>query len=250
MFSDLKSKIVVITGGHGFLGKQFASAFLNVGCKVIIIDTKEKKSKFDTYQCDITNEKDVNLLFKKIISKYKKIDVLINNAANNPQIDSRISNKLENYSIKEWNKDIDVSLTGTLICTKIFGTKMSKQSSGGSIINISSDLGLIAPDHRIYKPSNFIKPVSYSAVKHAIIGLTKYTASYWASKNVRCNAIAPGGMFNNQNKNFLSNIKKLIPLKRLAKKNEFNSLILYLASKESSYVTGTTISIDGGRTII
>jgi len=250
MFKDLKNKIVIITGGNGFIGKQFTKAFQSVGSKVIIIDNKNKKLKNNSYLCDITNEKDVRLVFKKIIKRYKKIDVLINNAANNPQITKQKFNSLENYSIKEWHKDIDVSLTGALICSKIFGTKMSKQSSGGVIINISSDLGLIAPDQRIYKSTNFIKPASYSVVKHGIIGLTKYTASYWASKKVRCNAIAPGGMFNNQNKNFITNVKKLIPLNRLAKKNEFNSLVLYLSSKESSYVTGSTISIDGGRTII
>ncbi len=250
MFKDLKNKKIIITGGQGFLGQQFSAAFEKIGSKVIIIDTKIKKSKYDCYKCDITNENQMKVISKKILKKYKKIDVLINNAASNPQINKSINNKLENYSIIEWNKDLNVTLTGTLICTKVFGTIMSRQKSGGVIVNISSDLGIIAPDQRIYKSSNYIKPASYSAAKHGVIGLTKYTASYWASKNIRCNAIAPGGMHNFQNKKFLSNIKKLIPLKRLAKKNEFNSLILYLASNESSYMTGTTLSIDGGRTII
>ena len=127
---------------------------------------------------------------------------------------------------------------------------MSKQASGGNIINISSDLGIIAPDQRLYNHTTFRKPVSYSVVKHGIIGLTKYTASYWAKKNIRCNAIAPGGMSNNQNKNFIKKINKIIPIGRMAKKNEFNDLILFLSSDSSSYMTGSIVVADGGRTII
>ena len=109
----------------------------------------------------------------------------------------------------------------------------SKKS--GVILNISSDLSIIAPDQELYKNLNFVKPVTYSVVKHGINGLTKYTAAYWANKNIRCNAIAPGGIYNNQNKLFLKKIKKVIPLKRLAKKNEYNQLILFLCSNASSY---------------
>ena len=117
-----------------------------------------------------------------------------------------------------------------------------------TIINISSDLGIIAPDQRIYNNKNFVKPVTYSVVKHGIIGLTKYTASYWGKKNIRCNAIAPGGIFNNQDKSFLRKISKLIPMGRMAKKNEYNGLILFLCSDHSSYITGSVMVADGGRT--
>ena len=120
----------------------------------------------------------------------------------------------------------------------------------GAILNVSSDLGIIAPDQRIYKKFNFVKPVTYSVTKHGIIGLTKYTASYWGEKNIRCNAIAPGGMFNNQDKLFVKKINQLIPLGRMAKKNEYNALVLFLCSDLSSYINGATISADGGRTII
>lgn len=120
----------------------------------------------------------------------------------------------------------------------------------GNIINISSDLGIIAPDQRIYEDSNFIKPVTYSVVKHGIIGLTKYTASYWGKRNIRCNAIAPGGIFNKQNSLFVKRINKLIPLGRMAKKREYDGLVLFLCSELSSYMTGSVIVADGGRTII
>ena len=123
----------------------------------------------------------------------------------------------------------------------------------GIILNIASDLSLIAPDNRIYNFNNkisLVKPVSYSVVKHGIVGLTRYVAAYWARNNVRCNAIAPGGVFNNQPKNFLNKVSKLIPMGRLAKKGEYEPSILYLISDASSYMNGAVVSLDGGRTII
>ena len=124
----------------------------------------------------------------------------------------------------------------------------------GIILNIASDLSFISPDNRIYNTSDkinkIVKPVSYSVVKHGIIGLTRYTATYWADKNVRCNAIAPGGIFNNQPKDFLNKISKLIPLRRLSRKNEYISSILYLISDASSYTNGTVLKVDGGRTVL
>ena len=126
--------------------------------------------------------------------------------------------------------------------------KMLEQG-GGVILNISSDLGVIAPDQRLYK-KNFVKPVSYSVVKHGILGLTKYLASYWGSKNIRCNAFAPGGMKNNNNISIQKKIEKLIPINRMANINEYNDIILFLASDSSSYINGATIIADGGRSII
>jgi NAD(P)-dependent dehydrogenase (short-subunit alcohol dehydrogenase family) len=175
--------------------------------------------------------------------------VLINNAANNYDPGySSAKIRLENFSEEIWDKDLNIGLKGAMLCTKIFGSEMNLQSEGGSIINISSDLGIISPDNRIYR-KNFVKPVTYSVVKHGIIGLTKYTATYWPKK-IRCNALAFGGMENNQDKNFIKKIKKLIPIGRMAKKNEFNNAILFLASKASSYMNGATVVIDGGRTIL
>jgi len=254
-FFDLKNKNIIITGGNGFFGKQMSDAFYNQGSNVFILDTKKskKKKKITFFKTDITKE----LELKKILNFFKKkkikIDVLINSAAKDhvPRKGKKSKEKfaLENFSEKIWKEDLNVGLTGSYLSTKIFGTYMAEKKSG-VILNISSDLGIIAPNQDVYKKTNFIKPVSYSVVKHGIIGLTKYTASYWAKKNVRCNAIAPGGIYNKQDVNFLNNIKKIIPVGRMAKKNEYNDLILFLCSKSSSYITGSVIVSDGGRTII
>ncbi len=252
-FTDLKNKVVLLTGGNGFFGKQICNAFLKSGCKVILIDIKKRKLNHKNvffFKCDITSEKEINSIASKISKKFRRIDILINNAANNYSPSKKKTNtkqfNLENFNKKLWDKDLDVSLTGAFLCTKIFGKIMSKKNKG-NIINISSDLGIISPDQRLY--SEFVKPISYSVVKHGIIGLTKYTATYWANKNIRCNCFAPGGIQNKQPKKFINKIKKLIPLNRMAKKNEYNSTILFLASDSSSYINGSTIVSDGGRTI-
>jgi NAD(P)-dependent dehydrogenase (short-subunit alcohol dehydrogenase family) len=260
MFKDLVNKTIIITGGAGFLGKQFSDAFFECGSNVVVLDKKISKNyskKFNCnnknflfVKCDITKESDVKKSTIKILKKFKKIDVLINNASNDysPSKKNKKDFLLENFNLKIWEKDLSVGLRGALICSKIFGKYISNNKSGGSIINVASDLGIIAPDQRIYKKLNFIKPVTYSVVKHGIIGLTKYIATYWASKNVRCNAIAPGGMYNYQDKKFVNEIKKLIPLNRMGNFKEYNGAILFLASENSSYMTGSTLVVDGGRT--
>lgn len=253
MYKDLKNKSIIITGGSGFLGSQFSEAFLKQDSKIIILDLKKPKINHKNcffLNCDITSEKKVKKALFIIKKKYKYIDVLINNAAIDSKPSYNKKNSLENFNIKTWERDLNIGLKGAFIATKFFGTAMSKQKNGGTIINISSDLGIIAPDQRIYENMKFVKPVTYSVVKHGIIGLTKYVASYWAKKKIRCNAIAPGGMINNQDKSFIKRINKLIPLARLANRNEYNNAILFLASNASSYMTGSVLVIDGGRTII
>ena len=248
---NLNNKNILITGGSGFLGSQIVDAFINEQSNVYIVDLKKpKKKKIAKYfKSDITNENDLQAILSYFEKKKLRIDALINNAAidYSPKKSKNNYLRLENFSNDLWDKDLSVSLKGSYLCTKVFGSYMSKFKKG-AILNVSSDLGIIAPDQRIYK--KFVKPITYSVVKHGIIGLTKYTASYWGKKNIRCNAIAPGGMFNNQDSSFVSKINKLIPLGRMAKKKEYNGLILFLCSDLSSYLTGSILVADGGRTII
>tara|TARA_Y100000590_G_scaffold108412_1_gene123250 strand:+ start:582 stop:1391 length:810 start_codon:yes stop_codon:yes gene_type:complete len=261
-------KIVVISGGMGFLGKQYVEELSRGGFSVVILDivknstiqkyVKYINSKYESnasgYLVDITNEKKISLISKKIKKKYGKIDVLINNAANNPTFDKKKfknKDKLENFSLKNWNLDISVGLTGSFICSKYFGSIISLNKKGGSILNISSDLGLISPDHRIYNKNDSIKkvkPISYSVVKTGVIGLTKYLATYWPGI-VRSNALCLGGVYFNQDKDFVKKVSKLIPLGRMATANEYSGIIKFLCSDESSYLNGAIIPVDGGRTV-
>ncbi len=270
---DLKNKFALITGGGGFLGKEHALALLEVNAKIILTDISKKKinttrkellkffssEKILSYQMDVTSpksiEKVLNILKKKKIS----VSILINNAAIDPKISSegKFKNKhrIENLMLSDWNNQLEVGLTGAMLCSKYFGFEMTKNKGGGVILNIASDLSIISPYQKLYSSSKNpknnqpVKPVAYSVVKHGLIGLTKYLSTYWPEKNIRCNAISPGAVYDNQSKKFVQRIKNLIPLNRLAKQNEYRSAIQFLCSDASSYMTGENIIMDGGRSV-
>lgn len=268
---SLKGKVIVITGATGLLGKMHADAVACYGGTPILLDLSQKETenyakqlnqKYKTnsmgFEIDITNEKSIESNAQLLINKFDKIDALVNNAANNPKIeDSRYKNfsRLENLTLKTWNQDIAVGLTGAFLCSKHYGYQISKNTNGGSIINISSDLAKIAPDQRLYAIEEIdddkqdVKPLTYSVVKTGLIGLTRYLATYWASKNVRCNALCPGGVKNNQSENFIQRVNKKIPMGRMANYNEYQGTLLWMLSDASSYLNGEIISVDGGRTI-
>jgi NAD(P)-dependent dehydrogenase (short-subunit alcohol dehydrogenase family) len=268
----IDDKVVVITGGAGLLGRKHTEAVIEGHGIAVLVDISrdsidkaisEIKDKYgedcnvDGFMCDITSRYGVEILESTLISKYGHIDALINNAANNPKVEGNASNmkaiQFENFPIEMWENDIAVGLTGALICSQVFGAVMAGQGKG-VILNISSDLGIIAPDQRIYRKDGLqddeqtIKPVTYSVIKHGLIGLTKYLATYYAQKGVRANALCPAGVYNGQNDEFLGKLTNLIPMGRMADVEEYKSTILYLISEASSYMTGSTVIVDGGRT--
>ena len=153
-----------------------------------------------------------------------------------------------------WNDDIAVGLTGSFLCAKHYGYEISQNTNGGSIVNISSDLGLIAPDQRLYIKRGVddnkqnVKPITYSIVKTGLIGLTRYLATYWAHEGVRCNAMCPGGVENGQSEDFLKEVSARIPMGRMAKASEYQGTLIWLLSDASTYLNGSIVAIDGGRT--
>jgi|TARA_B110000008_G_C16897418_1_gene535305 NAD(P)-dependent dehydrogenase (short-subunit alcohol dehydrogenase family) len=260
---NLNGKVIIVTGAAGLMGVQHCEAILSQNGIPILLDLDLRRlqklklkidKKFATdvqiFAVDITSETEIESCCRSLVKKFNNIHGLINNAANNPKVENpkhSFSNELPSFSLEIWEKDIAVGLTGAFLCTKHFGNLISQNKNGGSIINISSDLGLIGPKQSLYSKKNF-KPVSYSVVKSGIIGLTRYTSTYWAEKNVRCNALCPGGIENNQPAVFLQKISKEIPLGRLAKKNEYQGAIIWMLSDASSYLNGAIIPVDGGRT--
>jgi len=269
----LENKNVLITGAAGLLGKEHASAILEVGGKVILTDVTKKKledtkkilsSQFNPNsilisKMDVTKKESIQKVSKDLSKSKIRVDVLINNAAINPKVGKKLNPakkiRFENLSPEDWNQELDVGLKGAFLCSQIFGTKMAADSKGGIILNISSDLSVISPDQRIYQLKGIseenqpVKPVTYSVVKNGLIGLTKYVATYWASKGVRCNALSPGGVLTDQDNEFIKKLNRLIPLGRMASKDEYRSTVQYLCSEASSYVNGQNIIVDGGRSI-
>lgn len=267
----IKGKVVIITGGAGLLGQKHAEAVIEGNGLPVLLDISEKalmiakenlKSKYpqaeiDVYKADITNKEDLKNVRNKVLEAHGHIDSLINNAANNPKMEDKGNNfgniRFDNFPIEIWDADILVGLTGAFLCSQVFGAVMEAQHSG-VILNISSDLGIIAPDQRIYRKDGLleeeqaVKPITYSVIKHGLLGMTKYLATYWAGKNIRVNAVCPGGIYNGQDAEFLSKLTNLIPMGRMADKDEYKATVLYLISDASSYMTGSTVVIDGGRT--
>lgn len=267
---DLQGRVAIITGGAGLLGYQHGAILASAGAHVVLLDLElanpqaRAKQLSDDYgseslglACDITCEASLNDARQRILEKFGRIDILINNAANNPKVEdgNMAWSRLENFPLEIWDADIRVGLTGAFLCSRIFGTEMAKRKSG-VIVNVSSDLGVIAPDQRLYRVDALpedqqpVKPVTYSVVKTAILGLTRYLSTYWSSANIRVNAISPGGVFNHQPEIFLSRIKELIPMGRMAKTDEYQGAILFLCSDASSYMTGANLVIDGGRSCL
>ena len=260
---DLTGKTALITGGGGLLGPKHAEAIVEYGGKVILADWHEDRAKEKaeligenaSYEyIDVTDKKSI----QSVVDKYDKIDILINNAAKDPKVkkgggltpDSRFETMTEDY----WKEGIDACINGTFLCSQIVSNKMLK-NGGGVILNISSDLGVIAPDQRIYKQDGVednlqnVKPITYSAAKWAVVGMTKYLSVYFAQRGIRVNCLSPTGVYNNHPEDFVKKLSNIIPMGRMADIDEYKGAVVFLCSDASSYMTGENLVIDGGKTV-
>lgn len=253
---DLTGRVAVVTGGCGLLGAQHCRILADAGATVIAMD----KVPSDDHECvdvDITDGKAIAIAISTIAEEHGSIDILVNNAARNPKVedsDGQTWSRFESFDRAAWDADIAVGLTGAFLAAQVVGTQMAA-GHGGVILNICSDLAVIAPDQRLYRRPGVtndrqpVKPVSYSVVKHGLLGLTRYLATYWAEYGVRVNALSPGGVENGQDEDFVRRLSALIPMNRMASVDEYQGAVLFLCSDASSYMTGHNLVIDGGRTV-
>ncbi len=268
---DLTGKTALITGAAGLLGMEHAAALLESGASVVLTDmsaaaldiAKQQlseyydRSRILTAVMDVTDIDAIKSVAQYLSGKGLPVGILVNNAAIDPKVKGEKgiveTSRLESFPLKQWDLQVAVGLTGAFLCSQVFGSVMATVGNGGVILNIASDLSVIAPDQRLYRKDGLpddlqpVKPVTYSVIKAGLIGLTRYLATYWAEKGVRCNALSPGGVYNDQSDKFVERLIPLIPLRRMASKSEYRSAVQFLCSDASIYMTGQNIIIDGGR---
>lgn len=271
---DLTGRVAVITGGAGLLGYFHGAILAAAGAHVVLLDLASAKPSLRADQlqaahgpaclgfaADITSEASLLEARDTVLAQFGRVDILINNAANNPKVETdpqtepKQWSRLENFPLDVWNADIAVGLTGAFLCSRIFGAEMVKRNAG-IILNVASDLAVIAPDQRLYRKDGLsddqqpVKPVTYTVVKTALLGLTRYLSTYWTAHNIRVNAISPGGVFAGQPEEFTDKLHQLIPMGRMAHRDEYQGAVLFLCSDASSYMTGQNLIVDGGRSVL
>ena len=265
---NLKNKVVILTGALGLLGKSIAQSLAKEKAIIIMLDIKKNndikkvkeykliKNNLYYYKCDVTKIKEIKKIAKIVYNKFRKIDILINAAAITDAVEKKTNpefSKFENFSLKDWSKSININLNSMFLCSQVFGNKMIKQKKS-SIINFASTYGMVGPDQKIYMSKNskhtFFKNPAYPTAKGAVISFSKYLAAYWGKEGVRVNSISPGGIENNQSKEFIRNYSSKTILGRMGRTEDIIGIIKFLCSDESSYITGSNIVVDGGWTAI
>ncbi len=266
---DLTGRVAVVTGGVGLLGAEFCRTLAEAGAAVVVVDLNASASqavaasltesgyKALAVPTDITQPDAVHALVEQTLSAFGRLDILVNSAALDPKFDPDAVSKgitpgaFEDYPLDLWNSALNVNLTGMFLMTQACVKPMIAQGRKGSIINICSTYGLNGPDQRIYVKDGqrvAFKPVYYTVTKAGVMGFTKYLAAYYADTEIRVNALTPGGVFNNHEDYFVKNYSAKTILGRMAKKDEMNGALLFLASDASSYMTGNNVVVDGGWT--
>lgn len=271
---NLTGRIAVVTGGAGLLGAEFCQTLLEAGATTIVADIDEGAanrvsksinqlippekhvSKAIPVGVDIASKKSVDNLFHQVSQEFTQVDILVNSAAIDPKfdpgsvVDSNSDVGFEDFPLELWKQALDINLTGIFLCCQAAGKLMTAQG-GGVMINVGSIYGLVGPDQNIYQsegnPVRY-KPAYYSTSKAGILGLTRYLATYYQKKNIRVNALTPGGVFNDHDQDFVEAYSSRTVLGRMAEKNEMNGALLFLASDASTYMTGSNLVVDGGWT--
>ncbi|MDZ7267860.1 MAG: SDR family oxidoreductase [candidate division KSB1 bacterium] len=263
---DLRHRVIILTGGAGLLGREYARALSQAGAHVVVADIDARAAREVVAELpgaeglavatDVTQPASVHALVRQTLAKFERVDGLVNNAALDPKFDAgqahRHNHRFENYPLELWQRSLAVDLTGMFLCSQAVALPMLEQRRG-VIVNIASIYGLVGPDQRIYqRPGEDelmrCKPVSYSVTKSAVLGFTRYLATYWAGKGIRVNTLTLGGVQHEQEPEFVQRYQNRVPLGRMAGRGEYCGALIFLLSEASAYMTGANLVVDGGWT--
>lgn len=261
---DLDGKVCIVTGALGLIGRDFCRALAEAGGAVVVTDLDHAACQDRAHQiggaamghgANITDPASLEALRDAVLARHGHIDVLVNNAAINDKFESpgaaARDSMMEHYPLALWKKSLDANVTGLFLASQVLGTPMAKQGHG-SIVNLASTYGIVAPDQKLYrKPDGtqpFYKSPAYPTTKAAVLGFTRYLAAYWGRSGVRVNALSPGGVEAGQDSYFVEAYSARTPLGRMAKPHDYAGAIVFLASDASAYMTGANLVVDGGWT--
>jgi NAD(P)-dependent dehydrogenase (short-subunit alcohol dehydrogenase family) len=243
----LKDKVIIVTGGCGLIGKSIikriiAEDGIAINAEINVITNLDN----GIINCDITSHNSVEECIIQIINRYGRIDGWVNNAY--PRTDDW-SKKFEDIPLLSWKKNIDMQLNSIFICCQLVLAQMKKQKSG-SIVNMASIYGVVGPDFSVYDRTEMTMPAAYSAIKGGVVNFTRYLASYYGAYGIRVNCVSPGGIFDQQSTEFISNYEKKVPMKRLGSPEDVSPSVTFLLGNNSNYITGHNLIVDGGWTSI
>jgi len=256
---SLKGKKAFVTGAAGLIGSEISKAFANAGAETILLDIDNEKGNklkeeivnagYEAYfeNFDVTKLANIDITISDLVMKYKSVDAWVNAAY--PKT-ADWGKSVEDLDIESWRKNVDMHLNSYAWISRQVALIMKELKTKGTIINFGSIYGIQGNDFTVYEKTGINPPMAYSAIKGGIVNLSRYLASYFGPYGIRVNSICPGGIFDNQNKTFVKNYEKKVPLKRMGKPEEIASVVLFLASEAASYINGATIIVDGGWTII
>jgi NAD(P)-dependent dehydrogenase (short-subunit alcohol dehydrogenase family) len=264
---SLEGRVTVVTGAVGLLGRNHCLALATAGARVVVADLdgaaseryardleREVGGEAMGVPLDVCDRDSVVRARDAILARFHRLDVLVNNAAVNEKVEDGAASetqRFENYPLAQWQRSLDVNVTGTFLCCQVLGSEMARRG-GGSIVNVASTYGLVAPDQRLYRKSDgsqdFYKSAAYPTTKGAVLSLTRFVAAYWGEAGVRVNALCPGGVENGQDAEFVARYADRTPLRRMAAPNDYQGALVFLASDASSYMTGAALVVDGGWT--
>ena len=256
--SNLNGRVSIITGATGHLGKVISETLAELGSDLILIDRPESdfstmisdlKQRWgvevETYSCDLELPNQRKELISLVVNSHKELNCLINNAAfvGTSEL-SGWSVPFEQQTSETFSRALEVNLTAVFDLAKGFSSTL-KNSKGANIINIASIYGMYAPDWDLYEGTAMNNPAAYGSSKAGLIQLTRWLSTQLAPQ-VRVNSISPGGIFRNQEKEFVKRYKAKTPLGRMATEDDLKGAISFLATDLSKYVTGQNLSVDGG----
>jgi NAD(P)-dependent dehydrogenase (short-subunit alcohol dehydrogenase family) len=264
---DLAGQVVVVSGGLGQLGRQFALALAQRGARVAALDLPQADRGpasrlwgglagdcIRVWDADVTNRASLEAALGAVTGAFGTPTGLVNNAALDapPDAPAEENGPFETYPETSLERILAVNTRGVFLCCQVIGGALAA-AGRGAIVNVSSIYGLVSPDQRLYvhrreAGETFFKPAAYAVSKSALLNLTRYLATYWAPRNVRVNTVTFAGVFNHQDERFLELYQARVPLGRMAREDEYNGAIVFLLSEAAAYMTGANLVIDGGWT--